>query len=164
MPTVSTTYTTAALVQKILGLSGVSLRVDDDTDAADWSREEASVEIEEFLLLNYTSTALAASNWVARTCAWLAAGYLCLRRLNAIPSALAEELARRRARLEQMRLGQLKVPDAMPRKGEAPVLSNQRVRLRPIPQAVTERGRSTGTPANYPQHDDWTDQYIDYTL
>ncbi len=156
-------YCAAADVSKVLSAAGVSLRVDDGDATVLDAIDEASVEVDGFALLLYSQTALLASQWVKKKCAWLAARFLCLRRGNAPSKAMAKECERIFDQLDEVRLGSLQIPDAPQRKAAAPVLSNQRVRLVPIPQAVTERGRSTGNPEGYPPHDDQYDP-TDYTL
>lgn len=152
-----TTYCAAGDVQKILSATGVSLRVDDDADASLWAREEAAVLINGYCQLLYSIAALAASTWVTRQSAWFAARELCRRRNNPVPQPLAEKCEALDERFEDIRMGQFQIPDAPMRKANAPVLSQQRVRYVPIPQAVTERGRSTGTPEGYPTFDDQYD-------
>jgi hypothetical protein len=48
-------------------------------------------------------------------------------------------------------------------KAAVPVLSNQRVRLTPFPQAITETGRSTGTQEGYTPNNDNYDNF-DYSV
>lgn len=158
-----TQYCDAEAVKKILSAVGVKLRMEDDKEALSWSIDEASVDIDEYCLQSYTPASLSQSNWAAKQAAWRAAKYLCQRKNNPVPASLAEEVEKREERLEMVRTGLLKIPDAVKRKADVPVMTNQRVRLSPFPQSVSERGRSTGTPQGYTPHDDRTDQNIDYS-
>lgn len=162
MPTI-TPLCLATDVEMILSSTGVSLRTDDDSDATDWAIEEASLDIQEYCLQSYSIESLTASNWVKRQTAWRAAKYLCERRGNPVPASLLDEVKRREERLELVRIGKLRIPDAVKRKADIPVLTNQRTRVQPFPQAVSERGRSTGTPDGYTPHDDRND-WFDYSL
>jgi len=168
MPAVSVTFCDDSDVQKILSQTGAALRIDDDAGAAQWAREEATMELLEYLGFRYTTTAMQKSAWVTRKAAWISAKFYCERRGNPVPGSLADELYRQEsglyARLEQMRTGLRSIPDTMTRKADIPVLSNQRERLKPFPQAVTERGRSTGTPDGYTPFDDQTDPYLNYSI
>lgn len=149
-------------VQKILSAAGVSLRIDDDATATDWAIDTASMEFQGFAGLLYNTAALAASNWVKKTVAWLAAEALCERRNNAPSKKLAKRCEKIREVGEDIRLGFFVIPDAPQNKQTVPVLSNQRVRLVPIPQVVTETGRSTGTQEGYIPTDDGMD-FTEYT-
>lgn len=152
----------AADVQKILSTSGVNLRTDDDAAATSWAIDAASVEFMGFAGLLYSTAALAASNWVLKTVAWLAAEALCERRNNAPSKPLARRCEKIREVGEDIRLGFFVIPDAPQSKQTVPVLRNQRVRLTPIPQVVTEPGRSTGHQEGYPTTNDPAD-FTDYT-
>jgi phage gp36-like protein len=158
-----TSYITSAELQLEMSASGVSLRVDDDATATAQCIADASIEADGYALLRYSRVALAASDWYKLKVKHIAQFYLCTRRQNPCPQSAQIKYEKAIADLEKVQLGKLNLPDVAGRKEEAPVLSNQRVRVTPFPRTVTERGRSTGTPEGYTQADDTTDVF-DYTL
>lgn len=149
-------------VQKVLSQVGVNLRTDDDPTAMSWAIDTASMEFMGWAGLLYSVSALAASNWVVKTVQWLAAEALCERRNNAPSKRLTHRCEKIREVGEDIRLGYFVIPDAPQSKQTVPVLSNQRVRLVPVPQVVTEVGRSTGKQQGYAPFDDQQD-YTDYS-
>lgn len=161
MPPAITTLCADGDVQKILSVVGVKLRVDDDAAALQWAREEAAVDILGYVGLQYSPTALANSNWVLRRAAWLAARHLCSRRGNPVPGVIRKRCEQIEAQLQAVQDGR-PIPDAPQSKQSVPVLSNQRVRLVPIPQVQTEPGRSTGKQQGYSTNNDQYD-VTDYT-
>lgn len=162
-----TQYCTLADVKKQLSVEGVDLRLDDNpalsTDVLDW----ASLTIDEYCLPGYTAANLAASGWIKRQCALLAAFEACGRRNNPAPRSLQWKVDRLldpdRGRLEMVRRGSLNIPDVPRRVTSAPSLSNVRVRLDPVVRTVVEKSRGTSTGEGYRQHTDrleWFDPAI----
>src|SRR5262249_16519373 len=132
-----TTRCKDADLQKVMSATGVALRADDDPASVQWAREEAALIINQYCTRMYADAQLAQSSWVARKEAWLGAYYLSKRRLNSVPQSLKEEIEGTERRkglfqiLEMIYAGTMKIPDAQPRKGDIPVLSNIRERLSP---------------------------------
>lgn len=158
-----TSYITSAQLQLEMSASGISLRVDDDATATAQCIADASIEADGYTLLRYNRTVLAASDWYKLKVKHIAQFILCTRRQNPCPQSAQFKYEKAIADLEKIAMGQMNICDAPGRKEEAPVLSNQRVRVTPFPRTVTERGRSTGDPSGYTQHDDRSD-VMDYSL
>ena len=158
-----TSYITSAELQLEMSASGISLRVDDDSTATAQAIADASIEADGYALLRYNRTVLAASDWYKLKVKHIAQFMLATRRLNPCPQSAQIKYGKAIADLEKVQSGLVNICDAPGRKEEAPVLSNQRVRVVPFPRTVTERGRSTGQPEGYTQHDDSTD-VMDYSL
>lgn len=159
-----TQYCAQADIQNRLSTTGVNLRVDDTppTTLGDVLNNAASI-IDEHCRLSYDPATMVTSEWVKQRATDVAAYLLCTRRGNPAPGSIEALYTRTMARLEQVRLGVVQIPDIPARKNMAPVLSNQRVKLTPFPHVVTERNRSTGTPAGYDQHTD-PQEWYDYSI
>ena len=155
-----------------LSQDGVNLRTDDEPpDAAGNILERAAATINEYCLPRYSDVNLAASAWVKHECANVAAAYLCERRGNPIPPGVARAFERlmpsdgRPGVLERIRRGQRNVPDAPERRTSAPVLSQGRIQLWPVPHTVVEPSRSSSRnqPTDYAQRTDQLD-VLDYVI
>lgn len=146
-----------------LGADGADRRTDDDPSRRTDLLRRATVKVNEYLLRLYSATALANSDWVREACADVAAYYACGRRNNPAGKTIATQYEETLASLKEMGSGVRPLPDAAQRKASAPVLSNQRVQLSPVPHTVTVPGTSTGTPAGYSQHRDAFDP-LDYSI
>lgn len=146
-------YTTSEKVMRFVGSIGIDLRSDDDSTAVEEAIRDASVDVFQYCGLRYTDTQLAASSWVEQKTKILAAWYLCQRRLNPAPAHLGQMVEKIIEQLEAIQAGQ-RIADIRARKEDVPVLSNQGIALRPFPRVVTVRTQSTGSPQNYPQHND----------
>lgn len=164
-----TPLTTAARVAARMGLLAVELRTDDDAvtpgAGADESASaltaeaiaDATVEARGYLSRMYSDTQLAGSDWVELKVRDIAVYYLCLRRLNDAPAAAVQPYEKAIADLEKVQSGAMPLPDAATRKAAAPTLSNQRVRVWPVPHVVSTPHNSTGNPQNYDRNEDPSD-------
>jgi phage gp36-like protein len=142
-------------VKTVLGTEGVDNRVDDLTPTEkDEVLDEASREVDFYLLTIYAEGRLASSPTVQRWCAVVAAQFACERRGNPSPTGVQAKFERTVAKMESVQSGARQVPDIGRRKTEAPVLSSPRIVFGPHPHTVIERTRSTGKPENYRQNRD----------
>lgn len=154
----ATPYCTAAQLATRMSATGVALRTDDDATGDDIAIDEASIEIDGYLRLMYTPAVLATSDWVRKKCVDLATYFLCIRRLNNVPRSVELVYDKAIKDLEKVQSGQMQIADIPMRSAMVPTLSNQRVRLKPFPQVVTEPGRSTGEQGDgYVPHNDRQD-------
>lgn len=158
----TTTLATLATVNGVadrISQDGIDLRVDDvPPDEMGNVLALADQEVYWYLLEQYSDTVLATSDLVMGWADDAATLFLCERRGNAPPAGTVTRWERTREKLEQVQLGRRKIPRLPRRKGNAPVLSNLRPTLRPMPRVVVEKNRSTGTPADYTQTTDPWDQ------
>jgi len=158
-----TTYCTQADIQGRLSAEGVRLRLDDNpTDVTD-VLENAAIDVNQGAQLRYGVARLAKSNWVRFKARDLAVFYICLRRNNPVTKSIQLLYEKAIDALEQVRMGQLAIPDIAEGKASAPVLSNQIVRPYPVPHPATVTGTSTGTPQGYTQHVD-TGDIMNYSI
>lgn len=146
-----------------IGADGADRRVDDDPSRKADVLRRSTVTVNGYLLPLYSATALAASDWVREATADIAAYYAGGRRNNPAGRTLTAQYEEVVAQLKLMQKGAIPLPDVAQRKASAPVLSNQRVQLSPVPHTVTVPGTSTGTPQGYSQHADNTDP-LDYAI
>lgn len=152
-------YTTAEKIQRRMSTIAVDLRLDDledqaieQTAAYDQVIEDASVEVNGYCLTTYSAAALAASPWIEKKTRDIAIYFLCLRRLNKAPASVQAEYEKALADLERVQAGEIRIPDAPQSRATVPVMSNQGVRLDPVPHTVVDRNRSTGpVPQGYVQ-------------
>ena len=158
-----TQYCDWPTVQKRISAEAAELRLDDDPSAKDDVLDEASVEINGYLQLNYTVENLAASDWVKFRARDIAVYLLCLRRNHPPPRSVQARYDKAIKDLERCAAGLIRLPDVAEHKANVPVLSNQRVQMIPFPRVQTVQGTSTGNPQNYSQHVDATDQF-DYSI
>lgn len=161
-------YTTRLEVEKRLSVLGVDLRTDDwipSGTVIDAAIEDASVEIDGYLLYLFSAASLASSPWIKKKATDLALCYLCGRRGNPIPQSIKERCELAREQLEQVANGQMVIAELAFRDVAVPTLTNQRVRLRPVPQVVNVPGRSTlpERREGYTPHDDRSDG-INYSI
>lgn len=156
-------YCTSGDLNLVLSANGVTLRSDDNASAVSDAIDEASAEIDFYCARRYDpASALATSLWVAKKCRVIAAAMLCTRRANPIPQGISFRYEKAIKDLENIQSGKLQIPLVAGRKTDAPVLSNQRAALSPLPRVVTEMGRSTGTPQGYSQPQPAFDPYALY--
>ncbi len=154
-----TQYCTRIDMSDVLSFAGVNLRLDDAPPGGiSQVIDRASLEVDEYCLQRYGSR-LADSLWVAKRCAEIACYFLSVRRGNPAPSGVAQLYERAVAKLEQVRRGDLKIPNLVESKSCHPRMSNIRATLRPFPHTVVERARTTGTPADYHQNRDPWDSF-----
>lgn len=149
-------YCTVDDLKDRMGELGVELRIDDlppSDDQVGASIKRASRKIDMYASLRY-GAGLANSAVITDMCADLAIAALCRRRGNPVPESVAEEEAFWLNELEQIRRGLVYLPDAAELRVNGPVLSKQRVVLRPYPAIVTERRDSTGIAEGYKQQRD----------
>jgi phage gp36-like protein len=156
MPTI-TPYTTRTKLDQRLSQIGVDLRIDDDVSTADETIEEATVEVQGYLLRLYSDAQLQQSNWVQLKTTDIAAWMLCGRRGNDVPDSVQQRYEKAIADLERVQSGAVTLPDAAMTKAAAPTLSNQRVRLWPVPNIVNTPHNSTGDSQGYTKNDDRSD-------
>lgn len=162
-----TPYTTAPAIQTRISSAGVSLRVDHDATATAQCISDASTEINGYCQLLYSVEALAASAWVELKARDIAVYFLCLLRNNPVPQVVQARYDKAIKDLERVQAGGVQIPDAAMRRAAVPTLSNQRVRLQPVPQVVTVTGLSTypaGQPSGYVQHTDDRSDNTDYSI
>lgn len=155
----ATPYCSETDVEGRLSALGVDFRLDDGADDPAKSalllycREYAASRINFYCLQKYTVEALAANDWVRDRAIDISAWVLCARRANSIPKSVQLLYDEALDELKMVAAGQ-QIPGAPRRKASAPVLSQPRPKLFPIPNTVIERNRSTGTPENYSPRDD----------
>lgn len=164
----ATPYCTQTDVEGRLSALGVDLRLDDASDGAAqtalmlYVREYAASRINFYCLQKYTVAVLAANDWVRDRAIDIATWILCARRANSIPKSVQMVYDEAIEELKLVAAGQ-QIPGAPRRKASAPVLSQPRAKLFPIPNTVIERGRSTGTPENYVPRDDPLEPPVGFT-
>lgn len=152
MPTAN--YTTSALVTTRMSAIGLSLRVDDAAGRTAQCIADASDKVEFYLLNQYTSAALATSNWVTKVTTDITVMYLCEGRLNAASKSAVRAYEDAIADLERCEAGK-PIPGLPTRKEAVPTVRNYRVHLHPTgPSVVVSKSRSTGTPEGYAQRTD----------
>lgn len=161
----TTAYCTIGDIQNRLSATGVTSRTD-DTPPDDYGDviDEASRIVDESCLLMYSEANLAASGVVKHWTANIASFLLCERRGNPVPVGIASKYERVMETLDKVLLHGRQIPDIPMRKVGAPVLSNVRVQLAPVPHTVVERSRSTGKPDGYRQRNDVLDYVNTYEI
>jgi phage gp36-like protein len=151
-------YCTSDDLEDRLSEAGVTLRTDDSPPTSYGNAIlRASSKINQFLLRQYTEANLAASDIVTDYASTIATYYLCTRRGNPAPDSVIAEYREAIEELKLIHAGGMDVSDIGRRKSSAPVMDNNRVRLRPDPHAVVMRSRSTttgGRPEGFVQHND----------
>lgn len=153
----TTTYCDADDLADILGEAGVSLRLSDvPPEALGRVLVRAAAKVNRYCLRRYTAAKLAASEWVRVVAAEMAAYLLCTRKGNPAPSSVVDLWNMALEDLKLIKAGD-QIPDIAARKTGAPVLSNVRVRLRPVMHTRVEQARSTGNPEGYVQRKDRLD-------
>jgi phage gp36-like protein len=143
MATIPTLTTEAKIIARI-GQMAINLRIDDLGTAVTSVISEASSETYLYLGQLYSSTSLAASEWVQWQTTNIAVYLLCLRRLNDAPTSAQTAYEKTLQMLEKVRLGQITLPGVPMLRAAAPSLGNQRVDLQPVPHVVTSPSRSAG--------------------
>lgn len=159
----TTAYCDLRAVQRIMSVAGINLRVDDDPAVYPTVIDEASREVDLYLLHRYDEANLPASRWVEHCTATVAAWLFCTRRGNPAPTGIQKRYEHYLERLEKIASGLMHVPGLAPRRTDVPTLSNVRVRLDPFPRTVVERtrGGSRNHPQDYTQHLD-SREWFDY--
>lgn len=159
-------YCTIEDIINRLSADGVTYRTDDapPDDYGD-VLDDASRQIDFYLLARYESDQLVTSSWVKHGCAVIASFLLCERRGNPVPRGIAGKFERLMEQLKLIQLGNVPVPGIVERRTAVPTMSNVRIRLDPHPRTVVERNRSTtrNQPQDYVQHVDrleWFDPGI----
>ena len=145
MPT--PTYCTLDDLKAILGSTAVLRLLDDNEDGVTSSLEQsyaeeviaqAASQISAPLGMRYDTCSLASNTWCRWCNAYLAASLLVRRRGNPADASLEEVVRSYRDQLEQIRTGQLNVPDATPEGSAAPAVSNYRTNLGGINPIVVD--------------------------
>jgi phage gp36-like protein len=146
----ATDYTTAAAIDLLAGSQAVDLRTDDGTEAdmVNAAIAYAGGRID-FFCHRYSATVLAANQWVQDVATLLALRWLCMRRLNEVPSSIEDEYAERLEELKLVQQGKAEVPGAAT--GRRPItVTNPVVDLRKTNNHVrTDQARSTGLARDY---------------
>lgn len=162
-----TNYCTEDDIANRLSQEGVNLRVRDvpPNDLGD-VLDETSVEIDLYLRNIYEPAQLALSDVVNHIAISIATCFLCEREGNPAPGSVAKKYDRALERLEKIASGVMRLPDATPRKGMAPVLSNVTVQNFPSPHTRVQRKRSTGAVSSYGQRRAMRDalEWLDYNI
>lgn len=149
-------YTTSAAVIDLIGQLGLDLRTDDEVEADMLTAAiaYASGRIDFYCLQRVSATELAASQWVKDVATFLAIRWLCQRRLNEVPSSIAEEWEERKEELQLVQQGKAMVPGATVSRRPVTV-TNQTVDLRKFDhQLRVDRSRSSGVANGYPRRTD----------
>lgn len=169
-PTLSTLYTDQSSVEALLSVVGVQLRVDDDESGTispteqtwiDYSISFGTSFVNRYAAVHYDTSSLAGS-WSVWNWATIAASrWLCTRRGNSIPAAIAGWWEETKTELEQVRDRTMYIDDAALRNTASPVWSVLRLDGRYIiPQLRVIRSLSEPTPAQFPQNYDGLDAAI----
>lgn len=150
-------YSTRQKLENRLSQVGVDLRIDDDISTATECLNEATIEVQGYCLRLYSNAQLLASDWVTLKTTDIATYFLCGRRGNDIPPSVQARYEKAIADLEKVQTSAMTIPDAAKSSASAPTLTNQRVRLWPIPHVVSTEHNSTGNPSGYERSEDPTD-------
>lgn len=145
---------TRTRLERRISADGVDLRIDDDLASLTNVMQEAWTEVLGYCLNRYSETQLAASEWTLLRWTDLAVMNLCERRNNPAPQSVCRKHEKAIADLERVEAGTKNIADCATRKAAAPTLSNQRVRLSPIPNLAVTPHNSTGDAQGYDQKTD----------
>lgn len=156
LPTIAP-LTTQERVESRFGQIGVDNNTDDDIGSLGGIINDATVECLGYVSRMYSDTQLQSSNWIELKVRDIAVFLLCCRRGNEAPHSVQAAYDKAIADLTRVQTGEMTIPDAATRKTSAPTLSNQRVRLWPVPNIVNTPHSSTGNPEGYVTSDDRTD-------
>lgn len=148
-----TVYATQTDVEAVLSQLGVTLRADDDEDGVSetanitYALQEASSQVDFYLLQRYTAAVLATSDYVIKATAALAACLLSRRRGNVVPGSIDAACEKYSKQLEQIATGQYQLPGAAMRDDPGITVTGLAVDLR-YPHVPVRRTpiRSTGDP------------------
>lgn len=130
MALLSTVYTTATKVKRLMSATFADELADNDRDgmADDEVMNDAinaaTEEIDAFAREQYTQAQIASSSLVGRWATKMAAAELCLQRGNPVPESWAAEVERIRDNLEKIRGGKYDLPGVPRRTKMYPTLSN----------------------------------------
>ena len=146
-------YCTLTDVQRVLSVAGVNLRLDDDPSVYPAVLDEASRQVDLYLVGDYDAAGLADNAWVRYATATFAAWEFATRRGNPAPTGIQKRFERYEDRLEKIAAGLMHVPGLARRRTDVPTLSQPRIRLDPYPRTVIERkrGSSRNHPTDYVQ-------------
>ena len=161
-----TTYCTWRDIEHRLSIDGADATVDDDIDDTERTKvlEDAATEVNGYCQLLYSIEALADSEWISKKTKDIAVYYAFTRRGNPAPGSVEHAYDKAIKDLERVQLSITVIPDAAQRKSNVPVLSNLRAAKYPVNGVKVVRGKSTGTPEGYVQHEDRTSEGIDYSI
>ena len=129
----TTVYCLEADIERYLSAQGVTDFADHDEDTVRDTGvvtdciEQASQEIELFLIEKHVEADLKLSKLVERWCTVMAARFLCQRRGNPVPASLEEEFEQVRVYLQAVREDRLSLPGIQLRDRQTPVWSNVHV-------------------------------------
>jgi hypothetical protein len=151
-------YTTADQIDRLAGAMAVNLRTDDDDEDTliDQAIDYASNQVE-FYCHKYSVTELAANGWVRDAATIIAVKWLCLRRLNDVPGAIAKEWEEVfLPQLTAIQQGKAMVPRASTSRNPATVTNHATDLRRFNNQIRVDRTRSTGRADGYSRPTDPT--------
>lgn len=132
-------------LEQTLSVSGVDLRLDDNPSDTDHVIDDASAQIDAYLLTHYSPAQLAQSRWVKHACSYIALYNLCMRRANSVPGSILKKYEETIKMLEKAALGQFRMGDISPKRPSIPFMSNMRPSVNPWPHTVVMKEKSTGT-------------------
>lgn len=134
-PARSVVYCTQTDVERILSVTGVRDRLDDDQDGyvstAEQARmteicEDVSDTVDFYCWDRYSPDQLSLSSWVLKRSAELAAYFLCTTRANPVPQSIMDRAQKAEDWLEQVHEGRYRIPSCVLRRSQAPVWSSIR--------------------------------------
>lgn len=107
-------YTTSGDVTSLAGSLAVDLRTDDGVEADLMAEaiDYASADVDFYTQGKYAAADLAENRWAKHAATAFALEYLCIRRLNDVPTSLAEMCERYRKLLQLVLEGKAQVPGA----------------------------------------------------
>lgn len=157
----TTAWCTVADVEARFSELGVDYHTDDDAASGTRACLRATREVYFYLSARYNDADLEGSGWVEERVIDLATYYIDTRRADPAGEPVLKDYERAIELLEKVQRAELNIGALPLRKarGGVPSLSNQRVKLGPIPVVVTERKKSTGDPRDYRKFDDRTEWY-----
>lgn len=172
MPLLATTYCSVADVKRLFSSAGVDAYADHDgdssadTDVVEDCINQATEEIDAYARQRYTQSGLSGSTLINRWCTTLAVYFLCMRRGNTIPDAIATETERildpDKGLLSRLAAGNYHLPGVAMRADMRPSWSNLRIDRRyPRSKTRVTRTNSSDSPTkltrdfeeNYPSHE-----------
>jgi phage gp36-like protein len=161
-PMATAVYCGLSDMQRELSAEGVNFAVDDDLRTWFDAAEEASREIDGYLLMRYSESGMDSNAWVRFATRTFACWNLDTRRGNAPPVGVQLRYEKYTALLEKAAGGSFRVPGLSPRRAGVPTLSLPRVVLSPVPHTVIERHRGVlrNLPQDYVQRRDYSEDAL----
>ncbi len=136
-------------MRAMLSTEGVDLAIDDDLSSWRDAANEASRQIDGYLLGRYAESSMEDSEWVIYATRTLACWLVTTRRGNPAPAGVQARYEKYIEDLQKATEGKFLVPGLSPRRAGVPTISLPRVVLHPVPRTVIERQR--GSKRNLPQ-------------